>query len=60
MENGDKCCNIGFIGVICSDCDINNIRGDGKYGKIDINVNYATLTKPFISKLYYSSFINWQ
>ena len=32
---GDYSCKIGHIGAVCSECDINNIRGDGSYGKID-------------------------
>ncbi|KAM3136528.1 hypothetical protein pb186bvf_011331 [Paramecium bursaria] len=34
-QTGDQSCQIGYIGGICQECDIDNIRGDGNYGKID-------------------------
>ena len=28
-EPGDKSCNIGYLGALCEECDIYNIKGDG-------------------------------
>ncbi|KAM3142640.1 hypothetical protein pb186bvf_005299 [Paramecium bursaria] len=34
-QTGDKSCKIGYIGATCIECDLNNIRGNGNYGKIN-------------------------
>ncbi|CAD8154320.1 unnamed protein product [Paramecium pentaurelia] len=30
---GDQSCNLGYIGALCEECDIYNIKGDGQYYK---------------------------
>ncbi|KAM3131596.1 hypothetical protein pb186bvf_016260 [Paramecium bursaria] len=30
---GDNSCKIGYIGALCSECDVYNIRGDGHFGR---------------------------
>ena len=32
---GYNSCKVGYMGAICSECDIHNIRGDGNFGKMD-------------------------
>ncbi|KAM3132341.1 hypothetical protein pb186bvf_015555 [Paramecium bursaria] len=32
---GDSSCVAGYLGALCSECDVYNVRGLGSYGKID-------------------------
>lgn len=32
-RTGDDSCKIGYIGALCSECDVYNIRGYGSFGK---------------------------
>ncbi|KAM3138356.1 hypothetical protein pb186bvf_009632 [Paramecium bursaria] len=50
---GFASCQIGYLGALCQECDLQNIRGDGHYGKLQQNCYLCHFSFGIIFKVFF-------